>query len=121
MIEHLIYACILVLIQAWILPAAFNTKNMQWMLSNRDAKPDTTLYYDRSKKACANVQESIPVFFLLGLLGVMTSTDLSYLMMYWLIFRVIHVFSYVAGIALLRSLSFIASVVVLFMMAGALI
>ena len=48
MIEHLIYACILVLIQAWILPAAFNTKNMQWMLSNRDAKPDTTLYYDLS-------------------------------------------------------------------------
>ena len=69
MIEHLIYACILVLIQAWILPAAFNTKNMQWMLSNRDAKPDTTLYYDRSKKAYANLQESIPVFFLLGLLG----------------------------------------------------
>ena len=121
MIEHLIYACILVLIQAWILPAAFNTKNMQWMLSNRDANPDTTLYYDRSKKAFANLQESIPVFFLLGLLGVITSTDLSYLMMYWLIFRVMHVFSYIAGIALLRSLSFIASVVVLFMMAGALI
>ena len=56
MIEHLIYACILVLIQAWILPAAFNTKNMQWMLSNRDANPDTTLYYDRSKKAFANLQ-----------------------------------------------------------------
>ena len=72
MIEHLIYACILVLIQAWILPAAFNTKNMQWMLSNRDANPDTTLYYDRSKKAFANLQESIPVFFLLGLLGVIT-------------------------------------------------
>ena len=26
MIEHLIYACVLILIQAWILPAAFNTK-----------------------------------------------------------------------------------------------
>ena len=73
MIEHLIYACVLVLIQAWVLPAAFNTKNMQWMLSNRDANPDTTLYYDRSKKAFANLQESIPVFFLLGLLGVITS------------------------------------------------
>ena len=70
MIEHLIYACVLVLIQAWVLPAAFNTKNMQWMLSNRDENPDTTLYYDRSKKAFANLAGiNVPVFFMLGLLG----------------------------------------------------
>ena len=119
MIEHLIYACVLVLIQAGF-ASSLQYKNMQWMLSNRDANPDTTLYYDRSKKAFANLQESIPVSFAWIAWGDY-STDLSYLMMYWLIFRVIHVFSYVAGIALLRSLSFIASVVVLFMMAGALI
>ena len=121
MIEHLIYACILILIQAWILPAVFNTKNLKWMLSNRDENPDTTLYYDRSKKAFANLQESIPVFFMLGLLGVYSGTDLSLLMKYWIIFRIVHVFSYIAGIALLRSISFIASVVVMVMMATALI
>ena len=49
-----------------ILPAAFNTKNVKWMLSNRDENPDTTLYYDRSKKAFANLQESIPVFSMLA-------------------------------------------------------
>ena len=41
MIEHLIYACVLILIQAWILPAVFNTNNVKWMLSNRDENPDT--------------------------------------------------------------------------------
>jgi len=42
-------------------------------------------------------------------------------MKYWIIFRIIHVISYVVGISILRSVSFIASVIVLFMMAGALI
>ena len=121
MIEHLFYACVLILIQAWILPAAFNTKNVKWMLSNRDENPDTTLYYDRSKKAFANLQESVPVFFMLGLLAIYLGTDLSMLMKYWIIFRIIHVISYVVGISILRSISFIASVIVLFMMAGALI
>ena len=121
MIEHLIYACVLILIQAWILPAVFNTNNVKWMLSNRDENPDTTLYYDRSKKAFANLQESVPVFFMLGLLAIYLETDLSMLMKYWIIFRIIHVISYVVGISILRSISFIASVIVLFMMVGALI
>ena len=94
-----------------------NASNAKWMLGNRDQDPNGSIKYLRAKRAYANLQESLPIFFVLGVLGIVLDINLESLMLYWLIARLVHVFAYVMGIALLRSASFIISAVILIMMA----
>ena len=117
MINYILYTCLLALFQAWILPAALNASNAKWMLGNRDQDPNGSIKYLRAKRAYANLQESLPIFLVLSVLGIVLDINLESLMLYWLIARLVHVFAYVMGIALLRSASFIISAVILIMMA----
>ena len=122
MSTYIVYALLLAIIQIWVVPAAFNLKNFSWYTTNRDEPmPETSVMAGRAMRAATNLQESLPAFLALALLSMHLSVDLTGLAFWWLIFRVAHLITYIAGIALLRTLSWLGSLVTLIMMALALI
>ena len=122
MATYIVYALLLTIIQIWIVPAAFNIKNFSWYTTNRDEPmPETSVMAVRAIRAATNLQESLPAFLALALLSMHLSIDLTGLAFWWLILRVTHLVTYIAGIALLRTLSWLGSLVTLIMMALALI
>ena len=122
MATYIVYALLLTIIQIWVVPAAFNIKNFSWYTTNRDEPmPETSVMAGRAIRAAANLQESLPAFLALALLSMHLSVDLTGLAFWWLILRVAHLITYVAGIALLRTLSWIGSLITLIMMAIALV
>ena len=122
MATYIVYALLLTIIQIWIVPAAFNMKNFSWYTTNRDEQmPETSVMAGRAIRAATNLQESLPAFLALALLSMHLSVDLTGLAFWWLILRVAHLVTYIAGIALLRTLSWLGSLVTLIMMALALV
>ena len=122
MATYIIYALLLTIIQIWVVPAAFNIKNFSWYTTNRDEPmPETSVMAGRAIRAATNLQESLPAFLALALLSMHLSVDLTGLAFWWLILRVTHLVTYIAGIALLRTLSWLGSLVTLIMMALALV
>ena len=122
MATYIVYALLLTIIQIWVVPAAFNMKNFSWYTTNRDEPmPETSVMAGRAIRAAVNLQESLPAFLALALLSMHLSVDLTGLAFWWLILRVAHLITYVAGIALLRTLSWIGSLITLIMMAIALV
>ena len=122
MATYIVYALLLTIIQIWVVPAAFNIKNFSWYTTNRDEPmPETSVMAGRAIRAATNLQESLPAFLALALLSMHLSVDLTGLAFWWLILRVTHLVTYIAGIALLRTLSWLGSLVTLIMMALALI
>ncbi len=122
MATYIVYALLLTIIQIWIVPAAFNMKNFSWYTTNRDEPmPETSVMAGRAIRAATNLQESLPAFLALALLSMHLSVDLTGLALWWLILRVAHLITYIAGIALLRTLSWVGSLITLIMMALALV
>ena len=122
MATYIVYALVLTIIQIWVVPAAFNLKNFSWYTTNRDEPmPETSVMAGRAIRAATNLQESLPAFLALALLSMHLSVDLTGLAFWWLILRVAHLITYIAGIALLRTLSWVGSLITLIMMALALI
>ncbi len=122
MATYIVYALLLTIIQIWVVPAAFNIKNFSWYTTNRDEPmPETSIMAGRANRAATNLQESLPAFLALALLSMHLSVDLTGLAFWWLILRVVHLITYIAGIALLRTLSWLGSLVTLVMMALALV
>ena len=122
MATYIVYALLLTIIQIWIVPAAFNVKNFSWYTTNRDEPmPETSVMAGRAIRAATNLQESLPAFLALALLSMHLSVDLTGLAFWWLILRVAHLITYIAGIALLRTLSWVGSLITLIMMALALV
>ena len=102
MATYIVYALLLAIIQIWVVPAAFNLKNFSWYTTNRDEPmPETSVMAGRAMRAATNLQESLPFW--------------------WIVLRIAHLITYIAGIALLRTLSWLGSLVTLIMMALALI
>ena len=122
MATYIVYALLLTIIQIWIVPAALNMKNFSWYTTNRDEPmPETSVMAGRAIRAATNLQESLPAFLALAILSMHLSIDLTGLAFWWLILRVTHLVTYIAGIALLRTLSWLGSLVTLIMMALALV
>ena len=122
MATYIVYALLLTIIQIWIVPAALNMKNFSWYTTNRDEPmPETSVMAGRAIRAAKNLQVSLPAFLALALLSMHLSIDLTGLAFWWLILRVAHLVTYIAGIALLRTLSWLGSLVTLIMMALALV
>ena len=122
MVTYIVYALLLAIIQIWVVPAAFNLKNFSWYTTNRDEPmPETSVMAGRAMRAATNLQESLPAFLALALLSMHLSVDLTGLAFWWLILRIAHLITYIAGIALLRTLSWLGALVTLIMMALALI
>tara|TARA_B100000405_G_scaffold105335_1_gene73644 strand:+ start:37 stop:405 length:369 start_codon:yes stop_codon:yes gene_type:complete len=122
MATYIVYALLLAIIQIWVVPAAFNLKNFSWYTTNRDEPmPEPSVMAGRAMRAATNLQESLPAFLALALLSMHLSVDLTGLAFWWIVLRIAHLITYIAGIALLRTLSWLGSLVTLIMMALALI
>tara|TARA_B000000477_G_C6081898_1_gene223535 strand:- start:223 stop:594 length:372 start_codon:yes stop_codon:yes gene_type:complete len=104
---YIILALVLALLQIWIIPMMLNLKNMDYLISNRDEVIDDSdsILLVRSRKAYANLQESLPAFLALALLSMIMSVDVTNAGCWWLVFRVAHGVCYLAGIAYVRTLA----------------
>ena len=120
----------LALLQILLLPVFLNLvlldkeqyrANASYLLSNRDKPIQMPLLVQRVSRAAANLQETLPLFLSLVILGIIAEEDLVALGYTWLACRVCYLLSYSCGIEKIRSLIWIASVTVLVVMAFKLI
>ena len=117
MADLILYTLALTLLQVWLLPMAVNLSNSAYLLSNRDEEVETSVTFKRIKRAAANLQETLPIFLTLALMSMMMDIDNTAAASAWLGLRVAHLAFYAFGIAMLRSLSWVASIVALVYMA----
>ena len=113
----IISALALALVQLWLIPASLALNNPQYMISSRDNPPPQTVMQQRTSRAGANLQESLPAFLALCLLAMILQVDLSHAALAWLVLRVIYIPCYLFGIIYLRSLVWVASLACLIYMA----
>ena len=116
MVEIILSALLLTLIQSWLIPMLLNLGNLSFLLSNRDEDVELTTITKRAKRASANLYETLPVFITLMLLGVIFDVDLILLGSVWMALRVLFLMCYLGGIKIVRSGIWLASVVTLIMM-----
>ena len=76
MVEIILSALLLTLIQSWLLPMLLNLGNLSFLLSNRDEDFEFSTITKRAKRASANLYETLPVFITLMLLGIIFDVDL---------------------------------------------
>ena len=113
----ILFSLLLALLHIWLLPMILNVKNAEYLLSNRDGVVEESGMSGRVRRASTNYYESFPVFLALCLLSIMQEADNTSLAMCWLIFRVLFLISYAAGIIYLRTLLWMGSIICLIMMA----
>ena len=101
---YIILALVLALLQIWIIPLVLNSSNLEWMLSNREEVLDDSPMLIRSRKAYANLQETLPIFLVLAVLSIQLEVANEQLAEGWLITRLIYL---VLGIANVYSYPFI--------------
>ena len=116
MIEIILSALLLTLIQSWFIPMLLNLGNLSFLLSNRDEDFQFSTITKRAQRASANLYETLPIFITLMLLGVILDVDLTLLGSIWIALRALFLMCYLGGIKIVRSGIWVASVVTLIMM-----
>ena len=90
------------------------------IVGTRDTLPEMSLTASRLNRAKNNMLEALPIFLPLAVLALVKSGDISaanHGAMVFLAARIVYIPAYVSGIPLLRSLSWLAGVAGLVMMA----
>ena len=116
MVEIILSALLLTLIQSWLIPMLLNLGNLTFLLSNRDEDFEFSKITKRAQRASANLNETLPIFITLMLLGVIFDVDLTLLGSIWIALRVLFLMCYLGGIKIVRSGIWVASVITLIMM-----
>ena len=116
MIEIILSALLLTLIQSWFIPMLLNLGNFSFLLSNRDEDFQFSTITKRAQRASANLYETLPIFITLMLLGVILDVDLTLSGSMWIALRALFLMCYLGGIKIVRSGIWVASVVTLIMM-----
>ena len=116
MIEIILSALLLTLIQSWLIPMLLNLGNLSFLLSNRDEDFEFSTITKRAQRASTNLYETLPIFITLMLLGVILDVDLTPSGSVWIALRVLFLMCYLGGIKIVRSGIWVASVVTLIMM-----
>ena len=120
MITLILLALLLTLIQL-LTPALLNSKNLDFLISNREGSVEEASIVGRTRRAGNNILESLPAFLALSLLSIMLDIDNFNLAMFWLGSRVLYYFSYMFGILYLRTIIWFVSIICLIMMGISLI
>ena len=116
MITLILLSLLLTLLQL-LTPAVLNSKNLDFLISNREGSVEEAPIVGRTRRAGNNILESLPAFLALAILSIMLEVENYNLAMFWLGSRVIYYFSYMFGILYLRTIIWFISVVCLVMMA----
>ena len=117
MVDVIVLALLLALIQFWLLPMLMNLSNMAYLLSSRDEPASESLMLGRTKRAAANLQESLPAFLALAILGHIQQVDMALVASLWLALRAAYVPLYVLNITHIRSIVWVVSLGCLICMA----
>jgi len=117
MIDVILLTLLLALIQLWLLPMMLNISNMPYLLSSRDEPIDESVLLGRAKRAGANLQESLPAFLVLAVLGYVNQVDMVLVASIWLALRAAYVPLYVFNVTHIRSLVWMVSLGCLICMA----
>ena len=117
MIELILYSLLLLIIQI-MAHYPLNLQHVQFFLSNRHSEIEYSEVTLRIRRAASNLQETLPIFITLMLLGILQDVELTSLGTYWLLLRVIFFGLYAAGIEKIRSVVWILALVVLITMAN---
>lgn len=116
MIELILSALLLTLIQSWLIPMFLNLGNLSFLLSNRDEDFEYSAITKRAQRASANLYETLPIFLTLMLLGLILDVDLILSGSVWIVLRLLFLMCYLGGIRIVRSGIWVSSVVTLIMM-----
>jgi len=116
MIELILSALLLTLIQSWLIPMFLNLGNLSFLLSNRDEDFEYSAITKRAQRASVNLYETLPIFLTLMLLGLILDVDLILSGSVWIVLRLLFLMCYLGGIRIVRSGIWVASVVTLIMM-----
>ena len=117
MIELILYSLLLLIIQI-MAHYPLNLQHVQFFLSNRHSEIEYSEVTLRIRRAASNLQETLPIFITLMLLGILQDVDLTSLGTYWLLLRVIFFGLYAAGIEKIRSVVWILALIVLITLAN---
>ena len=120
MSELILYSLILLIFQI-MAHYPLNLQHVKFFLSNRHGDIQYSEATLRIQRAAANLKETLPIFLTLMLLGLIQEVDLVSLGAYWLLLRVIFFGLYAFGIEKIRSLVWIAALVVLIAMGSTLL
>ena len=120
MSELILYSLILLIFQI-MAHYPLNLQHVKFFLSNRHGDIQYNEATLRIQRAAANLKETLPIFLTLMLLGLIQEVALISLGTYWLLLRVIFFGLYAFGIEKIRSLVWIAALVVLIAMGSTLL
>ena len=110
MIELIVYALALLIFQV-MAHYPLNLQHIQFFLSNRHESIEFNEITLRIQRAASNLKETLPIFLVLMILGIVQDVDLASLGSYWLILRVLFFGLYAAGIEKIRSVVWILALV----------
>ena len=117
MTQIIIATLALTLVHIWFVPAFFNRVHLKYLLGSRDEGLELRVGAARAGRAATNFQERLVPFLAMCLLAMINGADLLVLAQVWLGLRVVYLVCYVGGINPARSVVWIASLVVLVLMA----
>jgi len=117
MTQLIIATLALTLIHIWFVPAFFNRVHLKYLMGSRDEGLELSVGAGRASRAATNFQESLVPFLAMCLLAMSNGVDLLVHAQVWLGLRVVYLVCYVGGINPARSYVWVASLVVLILMA----
>jgi len=117
MTQLIIATLALTLIHIWFVPAFFNRVHLKYLMGSRDEGLELSVGAGRASRAATNFQESLVPFLAMCLLAMINGVDLLVHAQVWLGLRVVYLVCYVGGINPARSYVWVASLVVLILMA----
>ena len=120
MITLILLALLLTLLQL-LTPALLNSKNLDFLISNREGSVEEAPIVGRTRRAGNNLLESLPAFLALAILSIVLEVENYNLAMIWIGSRVIYYFSYMFGVLYLRTIIWFVSVICLILMGIALV
>tara|TARA_B100001057_G_scaffold105602_1_gene103181 strand:+ start:14914 stop:15276 length:363 start_codon:yes stop_codon:yes gene_type:complete len=120
MITLILLSLLLTLLQL-LTPALLNSKNLEFLISNREGSVEEAPIVGRTRRAGNNLLESLPAFLALAILSIVLEVENYNLAMIWIGSRVIYYFSYMFGVLYLRTIIWFVSVICLILMGLALV
>ena len=83
MITLILLALVLTLIQL-MTPAFLNSKNLEFLISNREGSVEEAPIVGRTRRAGSNILETLPAFLALAILSMMLEVENYNLAMFWI-------------------------------------
>ena len=110
-------ACLLIIVHIFcpMFIGLLTTKDVSinYLFSSRDEEIKPSIYLERSKRAFTNLLETFPIFIILFFLSMIKQVDVTNLGLFWLLFRLIYIPSYIFGLKYIRTLVWMISFVIL--------